>query len=147
MILLLLKYLDDARDLVLFESTLVTNDQPVTFEQAKARARELISEEKEQDFVYLIDIKQARSRKIKPLASTETKAEVQSSESDSELILPIVPPLPPVRADEKVVQETPDTRIDTWQRKLLDLTKRKPLKKSHWQIKTLLTLILTSSKF
>ncbi|WP_252177136.1 DUF4011 domain-containing protein [Endozoicomonas sp. 4G] len=117
----------DARDLVLFESTLVTNDQPVTFEQAKAQARELISEEKEQDFVYLIDIKQARSRKIKPLASTETKAEGQSSESDNTLSLSIVPPLPPVRADEKVVQETPDTRIDTWQRKLLDLTKRNSL--------------------
>ena len=57
----------DARDLVLFESTLVTNETLVTFEQSKAHARNLINEDKEEDFVYLIDIKQARSRKIKPI--------------------------------------------------------------------------------
>ena len=51
----------DARDLVLFESTLVTNDAPVTFEQSKEYARDLISEEKEDDFVFVIDIKQARA--------------------------------------------------------------------------------------
>ncbi len=117
----------DARDLVLFESTLVTNDTPVTFEQAKAHARDLIGEDKEDDFVYVIDIKQARARKIKPLSTIEEKSEEKSSESDNALSLPVVPPLPPVRADEQVVAETPDTRIDAWQRKLLDLTKRNSL--------------------
>lgn len=117
----------DARDLVLFESTLVTNDTPVTFEQAKAHARDLISEDKEDDFVYVIDIKQARARKIKPLSTVEEKPEEKSSESESTLSLPTVPPLPPVRADEQVVSQTADTRIDAWQRKLLDLTKRNAL--------------------
>ena len=117
----------DARDIVLFESTLVTNDTPVTFEQAKAHARDLISEDKEGDFVYVIDIKQARARKIKPLSTVEEKPEEKSSESGGVLNLPIVPPLPPVRADERIVSETADTRIDTWQRKLLDLTKRNSL--------------------
>ena len=117
----------DARDLVIFESTLVTNDSPVTFEQARSHARELICEEKESEFVYLIDIKQARSRKIKPLASTEKKAEEQSSDLTQPLSLSAVPPLPPVRAEEKVTIETPETRIDIWQRKLLDLTKRNAL--------------------
>lgn len=65
----------DACDLVLFESTLVTNDTPVTFEQAKSHARDLISEGKEVDFVYVIDIKQARARKIKPLSTVEEKPE------------------------------------------------------------------------
>ncbi|MCY4356421.1 MAG: DUF4011 domain-containing protein [Gammaproteobacteria bacterium] len=117
----------DARDLVLFVSTLVTNDSPVTFEQSKEYARELVGEEKEDDFVYLIDIKQARSRKIKPISTVEEKPEEKISESEAELSFPVIPPLPPVRADEKVVDETPDTRIDTWQRKLLDLTKRNSL--------------------
>ena len=117
----------DARDLVLFESTLVTNDSPVTFEQSKAYARDLINENKEEDFVYLIDIKQARSRKIKPISTVEEKLDEKISESDTELSLPVIPPLPPVRADEQVIAETPDTRIDTWQRKLLDLTKRNSL--------------------
>jgi len=117
----------DTRDLVLFESTLVTNDTPVTFEQAKAYARDLISEDKEENFVYVIDIKQARARKIRPIFTVEEKPEEKSSDSESELNLPIIPPLPPVRADEQVVAETADTRIDTWQRKLLDLTKRNSL--------------------
>ncbi len=117
----------DARDLVLFESTLVTNDTPVTFEQSKAVARDLISEDKENDFVYLIDIKQARSRKIKPISTIEEKPDEKTSESETELGLPVIPPLPPVRADEQVIDETPETRIDAWQRKLLDLTKRNAL--------------------
>ena len=117
----------DARDLILFESTLVTNDNPVTFEQAKAHARDLISEDKEDEFVFVIDIKQARARKIKPLSTVEEKPEEKTSETRSALSLPVVPPLPPVRVGEQVVSETPDTRIDAWQRKLLDLTKRNSL--------------------
>ncbi len=117
----------DARDMVLFESTLVTNTASVTFEQAKEYARELISEEKEDDFVYVIDIGQARACKIKPLSTVEEKPEEKSSDADYSLSLPPIPPLPPVRANEQVIPETPDTRIDTWQRKLLDLTKRNAL--------------------
>lgn len=117
----------DARDMVLFESTLVTSTARVTFDQAKDRARDLIGESKEEDFVYVIDIKQARARKIKPLSTLEEKPEEQSSDANHPLSLPPVPPLPPVGTDERVIPETPDTRIGTWQRKLLDLTKRNPL--------------------
>lgn len=117
----------DARDMVLFESTLVTNTSPVTFEQAREYARELISEDNEDEFVYVIDIKQARARRIKPLSTIEEKPEEKSSDADLSLNLPPIPPLPPVRADEQVIPETPETRIDTWQRKLLDLTKRNSL--------------------
>ena len=117
----------DARDMVLFESTLATNAAPITFEQAKQYARELISEDKEDDFVYVIDIGQARARKIKPLSTVEEKPEETSSDAGHSLSLPPIPPLPPVRADERIITETPETRIDTWQRKLLDLTKRNAL--------------------
>ncbi|MDO6424459.1 DUF4011 domain-containing protein [Saccharophagus degradans] len=117
----------DSRDLVFFESTLVTNSSPITFEQAKAHARELIGEDKEDEFVYVIDIKQARARKIKPLSTIEERPKESESESVEDMVLSEIPPLPPVRADERVVDETPETRIDTWQRKLLDLTKRNSL--------------------
>ncbi|SMF60347.1 Protein of unknown function [Alteromonadaceae bacterium Bs31] len=117
----------DSRDLVFFESTLVTNSSPITFEQAKARARELVDEDKEEEFVYVIDIKQARARKIKPLSTIEERPEEATSDTVDELMLSEIPPLPPVRADERIVDDTPDTRIDTWQRKLLDLTKRNAL--------------------
>ena len=117
----------DARDMVLFESTLVTNTSPVTFEQSKEYARELISEDKENDFVYVIDIGQARARKIRPLSTIEKKPAAKSSDADFSLRLPPVPPLPPVRANEQIIPETPETRIDAWKRRLLDLTKRNAL--------------------
>ncbi|MCF6194307.1 MAG: DUF4011 domain-containing protein, partial [Kangiellaceae bacterium] len=117
----------DMRDLILFETTLVTNDSPITFKQAQAHARKLIAEDNEEDFVYLIDIGQARARQIKPLGTFEEKKKETDATTGSGVALPVVPTLPPVRTDERVVDETPDTRIDTWQRKLLDLTKKNNL--------------------
>lgn len=117
----------DSKDIILFETTLVTNVSPVTFEDSKATARELIGEDKEKDFVYVIDISQARARKIKPLSTVEVRPDEAISKGISVLPTPILPPLPPVRTAEKKINETPDTRIDAWQRKLLDLTKRNAL--------------------
>jgi len=115
----------DARDLVFFESTMVTSS--ATFIQACEHARSLLAEEKETEFVYAIDIGQARARKIKPLATVEQRKEETTADEEGVIFLPPAPPLPPVRRDERVIADTPDTRIDTWQRKLLDLTKRNPL--------------------
>ena len=117
----------DNRDIVLFETTLVTNSEAVTFEQARAHARTLISEEHESDFAFVIDIAQARARQIKPLSTVEAKRNEESAEDGKKLPLPVMPPLPPIRPDERVQEDTPETRIDTWSRKLLDLTKRNSL--------------------
>jgi hypothetical protein len=117
----------DGRDLVLFESTMVCQGSSATFLQAADHARSLISEQHERDFVYVIDISQARARNIRPIPSVEDKQdEVEAQENDLKT-LAMAPPLPPVRRDEKKIEETPDTRIDTWQRRLLDLTKRNSL--------------------
>ena len=114
----------DAKDMVLFESTMVTSSN-ATFLQACDQGRAWIDEDKEEEFVYAIDIKQARNRQIKPLSTAEEKQEeVEAKDEGVGINLPPAPPLPPVRADEKIVAETPDTRIDAWQRKLLDLSKR-----------------------
>jgi very-short-patch-repair endonuclease len=119
----------DSADLIMFETTLVTNDKPITFNQSIDHAKQLLTEEKESEFVMLIDIKHARSRKIKPLSTIEqqTLAGVEVVNDGVEVRIGSVPTLPPVRADERIVDETPETRIDMWQRKLLDLTKRNPL--------------------
>lgn len=122
----------DAADIVMFETTLVTNDTPVTFKQAIERAKTLLEEEREPEFVMLIDIKQARARRVKPLGIVEEKTTfgaVLSEDEKATLTLGIdtPPPLPPVRGDDRLIEETPDTRVDMWQRKLLDLTKRNPL--------------------
>lgn len=117
----------DARDLILFESTMVTNSSSPTFMQACDHARSLLMEENEAEFVYAIDIAQARARKIRPLATVEERREEIKAKEEGGITLPPAPPLPPVRIDEQVIEETPETRIDAWQRKLLDLTKRNPL--------------------
>ncbi len=123
----------DTSDIVMFETTLVTNDSPVTFKQAIDRAKTLLEEDQESEFVMLIDIKQARTRRIKPIGAIENKAvaEVKSEGKDglSRVAIGIdtAPPLPPVRGDDRIYEETPETRVDMWQRKLLDLTKRNPL--------------------
>ena len=108
---------------------MVTNDSPVTFNQAIERAKQLLAEETESAFVMLIDIKHARSRKIKPTSTTEEKTTetVLGNEDGVKVGIGTVPALPPVRREEQVVEDTPETRVDMWQRKLLDLTKRNPL--------------------
>lgn len=122
----------DTADIVMFETTLVTNDTPVTFNQAIERAKTLLEEDRESEFVMLIDIKQARARRVKPLGIVEDKSTygtALSEDGKTSLALGIgaPPPLPPVRGDERLIEDTPDTRVDMWQRKLLDLTKRNPL--------------------
>ena len=117
----------DNRDMVLFETTLATNDQPITFKQSCDHARRLIDEDNEDEFVYVIDIAQARARKIKPLSTVEQRSEESQAEEQQSLTLPELPPLPKVRADERIIVETPETRVESWTRKLLDLTKRNSL--------------------
>ncbi|MEI8624988.1 DUF4011 domain-containing protein [Pseudoalteromonas sp. B137] len=118
----------DNRDLVLFETTLVTNAAAVTFEQAKEYARNLLGEDKEEEFVMVLDIAQARSQSIKPLSTIEeARIESESTSESIELVLSEIPPLPPVRAEERIVEDSPETRIESWCRKLLDLTKRNRL--------------------
>jgi len=117
----------DNRDIVFFETTLVSNSKPITFTQSAEYARKLISEEHESDFVYVIDIGQARARQIKPLSTIEAPRIETSAEAQEDLPLGTVPPLPPVRIDERPEVDNPETRIDTWSRKLLDLSKRNSL--------------------
>lgn len=119
----------DSADLVMFETTLVTNDNPVTFNQAIDHAKLLLAEEHEAEFVMLIDIKQARARKIKPISIIEAQITGDPEKPDDGLEVGIgsVPPLPPVKGADRIIEETPETRVDAWQRKLLDLTKRNPL--------------------
>lgn len=119
----------DSADLVMFETTLVTNDSPVAFKQAVDRAKDLLAEEKETEFVMLIDIKHARSRRIRPLSVVQEKGTEAAPVGGGGITIGLgsAPVLPPVRAGECAVEETPETRVEAWQRKLLDLTKRNPL--------------------
>lgn len=118
-----------SKDIVLFETTLATSDSPITFGQAIEYANQIISEDSEDAFVYAIDLTQARKRQIKPIPTIgENTLSVEFNESSTKVqILPVPPSLPPVRKEELPVADTPDGRVEQWQRKLLDLTKRNKL--------------------
>ena len=116
----------DGRDLVLFESTMACEGSSATFLQAADQARSLVDEQFE-EFVYVIDISQARARNIRPIPTVEEQREEVVAQENDLQTLAAPPPLPPVRLNERKVDETPETRIDTWQRRLLDLTKRNSL--------------------
>lgn len=117
----------DSRDLILFESTMACANSNATFRQASDQARDQVSESNEQEFVYVIDIAQARDRSVRPIPTIEDERVEQEAIEEQLDSLDLPPPLPPVRKAEQQIEETPETRIDTWQRRLLDLTRRNSL--------------------
>jgi len=118
-----------AKELVIFESTMVTHQPPGNFPDAVKTAYGSISEEKEHDFVAVVDVGRARMSQILPLASHSARQEVTTAESESDA--PTLPDAPGYTAGpaEQVEQRlsTPAGRIERWQRKLLDLSLRNRL--------------------
>jgi len=120
------------KDLVMFETTLACAGNNVSFSQAAAQADQLLGENNEENFVYAIDIAQARKQQIKPLPILIKQSSIAGEDGNGLPVSPMTiappPPLPPIGEDSKFQEElTPETRVDQWQRKLLDLTKRNRL--------------------
>ena len=117
------------QDLIVFETTLAALGSTANFSQAVDSGELLLSEDEEKDFVFALDIKQARKREIRPIPTHEKSSDDTISQ-DLNVIQPIAatPVLPPVKLEELVNDdENAETRVDTWKRKLLDLTKRNKL--------------------
>lgn len=130
------------RELVLFETTLVTQKLVPTFTYATERGALLVSEGQDDKFSMLLDVRRARLQRIKPLASAEShlpKLRDENNEvTETALGVEDAPSLP----DDRVVVDLdlatldPKDRLGRWQRKLLDLSLRnnllnfKPGKKS-----------------
>ena len=119
------------KELVVFESTLITHRPPPSFTYATEVAAAALSVEKEEEFELVVDIRRARMLRIKPLSS-----------SDQQLLS--VPPIPPASTTQRAFEEAPDLpeidltatetafagridRLARWQRKLLDLSLRNNL--------------------
>lgn len=134
--------IDDATDLrkyialnelVLFETTFVTNEPPMSFSKAIAEANRQIAEENESNFVYALDVKRTRGHGISPLASVIEKiarnADATEIQTQIHLGLEAAPELPSfdLGVANDLTADTPETRLDHWKRKLLDLTKRNRL--------------------
>ncbi|MGN5478216.1 hypothetical protein ACTMU2_18115 [Cupriavidus basilensis] len=119
------------KELVLFETTLVTHRPMPKFSYAVDKGAEQISEAEEQKFGLAVDIRRARLQRIKPLASSEVAA--RNSEPSQEVVVEPdfeeAPELPedvhPTSCEE--TPERPEDRLTRWQRKLLDLSLRNNL--------------------
>jgi len=123
-----------ANELVLFETTLATGERPLPFDKAVQNANRQLAEGREADFVYAIDIRQARGRQITPLPG-EGDAEFAGSPGAPAAELEAAPPLGPppelpgfdLGLEVAAAADTPEGRVDQWKRRLLDLTKRNRL--------------------
>lgn len=119
------------KELVLFETTVVTHRPTPSFSQAADLGARQIAEENEEAFELAVDIRRARLQRIKPLASVEAPAAVAPVEATEAIELPIEEP--PDLPDEGAVTEpdpatlNPKDRLARWQRKLLDLSLRNNL--------------------
>lgn len=118
-----------AREFVPMETTLLTKRPAIGFTQAVDEGRRRLSEDRETEFVMAVDITRARAARIRPLASHSTNDEV--SAADDPTVAAALPQpldlgmLPGEMREE--VPETPQGRIERWQRKLLDLSLRNRL--------------------
>ncbi|WP_298268540.1 DUF4011 domain-containing protein [Geobacter sp.] len=113
--------------ITLFETTLLTNEPTVPFEQAVKEASKHL--ENESAFRCVLDIRRARKSRIRPLPLRIEPASAPSEAATENASDPAAAPtinLPTfVTQHEKqpeAVVETPATRLDRWKRKLLDLT-------------------------
>ncbi|MBT5267599.1 MAG: DUF4011 domain-containing protein, partial [Rhodospirillaceae bacterium] len=132
------------KELILIETTNVTSHPAAPFNRAIKNADEHVLQELDESFNSAVDIKRARAHRITPLALKVERAQIPG-EPDLEptVITPIdlPPPLPDFDVDvEEESPDTPQTRLERWQRKLLDLSARNPLL-AHKSTKTSLQII------
>jgi len=113
----------DLDDLILFETTLATQNPPAAFSAAMAAARHQIAEDSETHFEMAIDVRRARMQKIRPLAVSKA-----IRDADDENPPPVAegleasPSLPAFDVEVTEAAPTAAGRILQWQRKLLNLT-------------------------
>lgn len=121
-----------SREMIIFETTGVTQRPPMTLEVAQHALDHRMREEAAQNFATAIDVKRARSSGVTPLASHEAPQRPAEDEDSGgafqTLSLPAIPSfndLPGLTVEEKPTNAA--GRIDRWQKKLLDLTLRNRL--------------------
>jgi very-short-patch-repair endonuclease len=130
------------KELVLFETTLVTQNPAPSFRYSTELGAQTVAEDQDEKFHMLLDIRRARLQRIKPLASVESQLarmrDETVDESTNQLWFEDAPALPDERVeiDLDPASLDPKDRLGRWQRKLLDLSLRnnllnfKPGKKS-----------------
>lgn len=121
------------KELVLFETTLLTQPSIPSFGYAVERGAKQIDEDAESEFEMLLDVRRARLQRIKPLASSEAQiARVVTPELNDDPILLVdngddIPDEIVNVEIQDIAKLTPKDRLERWQRKLLDLSLRNNL--------------------
>lgn len=115
------------KELLLFESTLLSRLPLTSLKTAAMKGWKQIAEGNRAEFELLVDIKRARMQRVRPLALVDNTARIPvlepmetiEPEFDDAPDTPVEPPAapPPLPAD----------RLETWQRNLLDLSLRNNL--------------------
>ena len=119
-----------ALEFVPIETTLLTKRPAIGFDQAVDEGRRRLAENRDPEFVMAVDIARSRAARIRPLASHRV-ADPSEPDANDEAAPAALPPLPdfgllPGEISEES-PETPQGRIERWQRKLLDLSLRNRL--------------------
>lgn len=118
------------KELLVFETTLLTQRPCPTFSKAIEQGEKQLSEGEEDKFEMVVDIRRARMQRIKPLSSLNGKVN-ESLIKEVENFEPIFDEAPELPDDEILHSENilsnPANRLEMWQRKLLDLSLRNNL--------------------
>ncbi len=117
----------ELQELIVFETTLVTQSPPASFSVAINAGNKQLRDE---DFIMAIDIRRARMRKIRPLGFVDQTT--SAAFGAVSVLLPSealeeAPQLPGFDVEVSTEPKSAKDRIDLWQRKLLDLTARNRL--------------------
>ena len=119
----------DLGNVVLFETTMVTGQNPARFSEATKESKRQLDAIEPGDFFLAVDVRRARMRKILPLATSETRLE-EEDEGVSASYVEEAPDLYQGSIETVEIEEgeaKAGGRIEDWQRKLLDLTARNRL--------------------
>lgn len=125
------------KELVLFETTFITQQPFVPFSYACERGAQQVSEDQEAEFHLAVDIRRARLQRIKPLASAETTQAAQAepgaattASTSTVLVIEDAPDLSDsvlVQPEDAASAVDLKDRLQRWQRKMLDLSLRNNL--------------------
>ncbi|WP_199229439.1 DUF4011 domain-containing protein [Azospirillum sp. TSO22-1] len=121
------------KEMVLFETTLIAQRPCPSFKVATDQGARQISDQEEHAFELAVDIRRARVQRIRPLASAEAPVILADASVPT---APEPPTFDEAPADleedaagpvEDSAPAGPQTRLEKWQRKLLDLSLRNTL--------------------
>lgn len=121
------------KELIVFETTLVTSQPRGSFSSAIAAGTRKLSEEQQSGFELAIDIRRSRLQRIKPLAISPQQEGATEPSPTSSVQAPSIEVAPDLPTDESAPEPqdlsalTPEGRLARWQRKLLDLSLRNNL--------------------